>query len=33
MEREIETYCPCGNPIFKDEKVLTGFCEDCSKEK
>jgi hypothetical protein len=34
MNRKIESYCPdCGKPIYEDENALTGFCEECSKDK
>lgn len=34
MAREIESNCPeCGGPIYTDESAMTGFCEECSKEK
>jgi endogenous inhibitor of DNA gyrase (YacG/DUF329 family) len=34
MTRKIESYCPeCGKPIYEDENALTGFCEECSKDK
>lgn len=34
MVREVESSCPqCGNPIYSDENALTGFCEECSKDK
>lgn len=32
-ESKIEGYCPgpCGgNPIYKDGKSSTGYCEECS---
>lgn len=34
MERTVESTCPkCGGPIYSDENALTGFCEECSKNK
>jgi endogenous inhibitor of DNA gyrase (YacG/DUF329 family) len=34
VTREIESTCPnCGKPIYTDENALSGFCEDCSKDK
>jgi len=34
VEREIESICPgCDRPIYVDENALTGFCEECSKDK
>lgn len=34
LNRKIESTCPeCGKPIYEDENAMTGFCEECSKDK
>jgi hypothetical protein len=34
VERKIVSECPgCDGYIYEDENAMTGFCEECSKEK